>query len=92
MFDTESIRKKRMVRFRMAPGHPPDGAVREWPRGREGILPVPGKRRYAEPKRENPNENISRAAFLRLGVLGIPATALLLAAGCGGEEDDGDDD
>ena len=42
----------------------------------------------------NADQKISRAGFLKLGVLGISATALLFAAGCGGEEDDddGDDD
>lgn len=34
----------------------------------------------------NMDEEISRAGFLKLGVLGISATAL--AAGCGGEEED----
>ena len=40
------------------------------------------------------NEKISRADFLKLGVLGISTTALAFAAGCGGEEDDeeGEDD
>lgn len=39
------------------------------------------------------DEKISRAAFLKLGVAGISATALAFAAGCGGEEDDeGEDD
>ena len=37
----------------------------------------------------NTNEKISRAGFLKLGVLGISATALAFAAaGCGGEDDD----
>ena len=36
----------------------------------------------------NADEKISRAGFLKLGVLGISATALAFAAGCGGEEDD----
>ena len=42
----------------------------------------------------NTDEKISRAAFLKLGVAGISATALAFAAGCGGEEDDdeGEDD
>jgi hypothetical protein len=42
----------------------------------------------------NTDEKISRAGFLRLGVLGISATALAFAAGCAGEEDDeeGEDD
>ena len=41
----------------------------------------------------NTDEKISRAGFLRMGVLGI--SALAFAAGCGGEEDndesEGDD-
>jgi hypothetical protein len=36
----------------------------------------------------NTDEKISRAGFLKLGVLGISATALAFAAGCGGEDDD----
>ena len=36
----------------------------------------------------NTDEKISRAGFLKLGVLGISATALAFAAGCAGEEDD----
>lgn len=36
----------------------------------------------------NTDEEISRAGFLKLGGLGISATALAFAAGCGGEEDD----
>lgn len=42
----------------------------------------------------NTDEKISRASFLKLGVLGISATTLAFAAGCGGEEDDdeGEDD
>ena len=36
----------------------------------------------------NADEKISRAGFLKLGVLGISAAALAFAAGCGGEEDD----
>ncbi len=42
----------------------------------------------------NTGEKISRAGFLKLGVLGISATVLAFAAGCGGEEDDdeGEDD
>ncbi len=41
----------------------------------------------------NADEKISRAGFLKLGVLGISATALAFAAGCGGEDDDeGEDD
>ena len=42
----------------------------------------------------NADEKISRAGFLKLGVLGMSSTAILFAAGCGGEddEDDGDDD
>ena len=36
----------------------------------------------------NMEEKISRAAFLKLGVAGISATALAFASGCGGEEDD----
>jgi hypothetical protein len=36
----------------------------------------------------NADEKISRAGFLKLGVLGVSATALAFAAGCGGEEDD----
>ena len=39
----------------------------------------------------NTDEKISRAGFLKLGVLGISATALAFAAGCGGEEDDDDE-
>ena len=39
----------------------------------------------------NTEEKISRAGFLKLGVLGI--SALAFAAGCAGEEDDeGEDD
>ena len=39
----------------------------------------------------NTDEKISRAGFLKLGVLGI--SALAFAAGCAGEEDDeGEDD
>ncbi|CAA9474437.1 MAG: hypothetical protein AVDCRST_MAG02-4355 [uncultured Rubrobacteraceae bacterium] len=39
-------------------------------------------------------EKISRASFLKLGVLGASAAALALVSGCGGEEDDdeGEDD
>ena len=40
----------------------------------------------------NADEKISRAGFLKLGVLGISATALAFAAGCAGEEDDEDED
>jgi hypothetical protein len=41
----------------------------------------------------NTDEKISRAGFLKLGVLGISAAALAFAAGCAGEEDDeGEDD
>jgi hypothetical protein len=42
----------------------------------------------------NTNEKISRAGFLKLGVLGISAAALAFVAGYAGEEDDegGDDD
>jgi hypothetical protein len=40
----------------------------------------------------NADEKISRAGFLKLGVLGISATALAFAAGCGGGEDDDDDE
>ena len=41
----------------------------------------------------NTDEKISRAGFLKLGVLGISATALAFVAGCAGEEDDeGEDD
>ena len=42
----------------------------------------------------NADEKISRAGFLKLGVLGISATALAFVAGCGGEEEDdeGEDD
>ena len=36
----------------------------------------------------NTDEEISRTGFLKLGGLGISATALAFAAGCGGEEDD----
>ena len=36
----------------------------------------------------NTEEKISRAGFMKLGVLGISTTALAFAAGCGGEEDD----
>jgi hypothetical protein len=42
----------------------------------------------------NTDEKISRAGFLKLGVLGIAAAALALAAGRAGEDDDegeGDD-
>jgi hypothetical protein len=38
------------------------------------------------------HEKISRAGFLRLGVLGISATALAFAAGCGGEEEDDEEE
>lgn len=38
----------------------------------------------------NTDENISRANFLKLGVLGISAAAL--AAGCAGEEEEDDED
>lgn len=40
-------------------------------------------------------EKMTRRAFLKLGVVGISATALAFVAGCGGEEEDdeeGDDD
>jgi hypothetical protein len=40
----------------------------------------------------NTDEKISRAGFLKLGVLGISATALAFAAGCAGEEDDEEED
>jgi hypothetical protein len=42
----------------------------------------------------NTDEKISRAGFLKLGVLGISAAVLAFAAGCAGEEDDdeGEDD
>ena len=40
----------------------------------------------------NKDEKISRAGFLKLGVLGISATALAFAAGCAGEEDDEEED
>ena len=36
-------------------------------------------------------EKISRAGFLKLGVLGASAAALALVSGCGGEEDDDDE-
>ncbi|CAN5561725.1 MAG: hypothetical protein H0U91_12855 [Rubrobacter sp.] len=36
----------------------------------------------------NTEEKISRAGFLKLGVVGISATALAFAAGCGEEDDD----
>ena len=42
----------------------------------------------------NTDEKVSRAGFLKLGVLGIAAAALALAAGRAGEDDDegeGDD-
>ncbi len=39
----------------------------------------------------NTDEKISRAGFLKLGVVGITATALAFAAGCGREEDDDDE-
>jgi len=39
----------------------------------------------------NTDEKISRAGFLKLGVVGITATALAFAVGCGGEEDDDDE-
>ncbi len=52
--------------------------------------PARARERGAMP---NADEKISRANFLKLGVLGISATALAFAAGCGGEEDDeGEDD
>jgi len=38
------------------------------------------------------DEKISRAGFLKLGVIGISATALAFAAGCGGGEEDDDDE
>ncbi len=40
------------------------------------------------------DQKMSRSDFLKLGVAGISATALLFAAGClgGGEDDDGGDD
>jgi hypothetical protein len=39
------------------------------------------------------NEMMSRRGFLKLGVAGIWAVALLFLSGClGGEEDDDDDD
>ena len=37
----------------------------------------------------NTEEKISRAGFLKLGVVGI--SALAFVAGCGGEEDDDDE-
>ena len=40
----------------------------------------------------NTDEKISRAGFLKLGVLGISAAALAFAAGCAGEEDDEEED
>ncbi len=40
----------------------------------------------------NTDEKISRVGFLKLGVLGISATALVFAAGCAGEEDDEEED
>jgi hypothetical protein len=39
----------------------------------------------------NTDEKISRAGFLKLGVLGISAAALAFAVGCAGEEDDDDE-
>jgi hypothetical protein len=39
----------------------------------------------------NTDEKISRAGFLKLGVLGISATALAFAAGCAGDEEEDDD-
>ncbi len=40
------------------------------------------------------DQKMSRSDFLKLGVAGISANALLFAAGClgGGEDDDGGDD
>lgn len=46
-------------------------------------------------KNKEARKEISRRSFLKLGLAGISATALLFAAGCVGEEDDdegGDDD
>ncbi len=61
-------------------------AAREWPSAaREGLVWEGGEM-------PNADEKISRAGFLKLGVLGI--SALAFAAGCGEEEDDdeGEDD
>ncbi len=44
------------------------------------------------PKDGKAEQKISRRHFLKLGLAGISATALLLAAGCLGEADDDDDD
>jgi hypothetical protein len=43
---------------------------------------------------EEARREISRGSFLKLGLAGISATALLFVVGCVGEEDDegGDDD
>jgi len=45
-------------------------------------------------KNQEVRKEISRRSFLKLGLAGISATALLFVAGCVGEEDDdeGDDD
>ena len=37
-------------------------------------------------------QEISRRGFLKLGLASIPAAVLLLAAGCAGEEDEGDEE
>jgi hypothetical protein len=80
LFVTESIRKKRMVRFYTFPAR---AAVRELPSREKG----PGLDREGD-EMPSADEKFSRAGFLKLGVLGISATALAFAAGCGGEEDD----
>ncbi len=40
----------------------------------------------------NVDEKVSRAGFLKLGVLGVSAVALAFVSGCGGEEDDEEDE
>ena len=77
-----------MVRFwTLPPGPPP-------PRRCERMA-VEGERGSGRTRERggmpNVDEKISRAGFLKLGVLGISATALAFAAGCGGEEDDDDE-
>ncbi len=43
-------------------------------------------------QRETRKEKISRRSFLKLGLAGISATAVLFVAGCAGEDNEDDDE